>query len=58
MNIQNVQMSYGVTCKVISMMPVDLIIYAYVIMAHCAVNIIAHCALVPVPGDEDAILAL
>ena len=27
-------------------------------VAHCAVIIIAHCALVPVPGDEDAILAL
>lgn len=38
--------------------PVDLIIYAYIMVAHCAVNIIAHCALVPVPGDEDAILAL
>ena len=38
--------------------PVNLIIYAYIMVAHCAVNIIAHCALVPVPGDEDAILAL
>ena len=38
--------------------PVDLIIYAYIMVAHCAVIIIAHCALVPVPGDEDAILAL
>ena len=37
---------------------VDLIIYAYIMVAHCAVNIIAHCALVPVPGDEDAILAV
>ena len=38
--------------------PVDLIIYAYIMVAHCAVITIAHCALVPVPVDEDAILAL